>query len=232
MIVICFRRPSSFVIIHHHSWSFSIIQHHPASFSIIHHHSSSFIIIHHLSSSSSFTIQRLPFIFPTHRPSSESDYRRLWVVIIFVLLLFIFCYCWRLWQCFSACMEDGNGMCDVVAANDDGDASPWMKMDWDFCWSYVHLVISFFHSITSSIETRNPYVMVCITVKKTRSSLVFWFSPLSQGLSEPLCLSLYCATLLRVSLGYFDTADNELLGVEIIRTYPVIWWFWRFWRND
>ena len=44
---------------------------------------------------------------------------------------------------------------------------------------------------------------------------VFWFSSLSRWLNEPLCLSLYCATLLRVALGYSGLHSPEVQKIKM-----------------
>ena len=76
-------------------------------------------------------------------------------------------------------------------------------MDGAICSSYVSLVISLIDSNSSSTEARNllPYVMVCITVKKTsRQSVLLVFSVITRA-ERALVFSITCVTLLRVAPG-------------------------------
>ena len=90
--------------------------------------------------------------------------------------------------------------------------------DADICWSYVHLVSSLIHSNPSSTETRNllPYVMVCITVKKTsRQSVLLVFSVITRAERALVFIDRLCNSFAR-SAGYFYTAENELSEVDIM----------------
>ena len=45
---------------------------------------------------------------------------------------------------------------------------------------------------------------------------------LARGLSEPLCSSKDCATILRETLGYFDTLENEMSELEILTVSTIL----------